>query len=230
MPRQSTSFFTKKEFAKSAGFSAGLVTASFTTGAMTTAGTAVLSAPLWIGAILGLLPAQIASAHLSAKYDRILRQSPNLNAFCQFTIRATTTALGMLIGIATASMVVGLTINPFTLPALITGGVCAGIIFGLYLYANSKKSHRYERIDPIPHTHDQDSSAAGIVRLAWARDAKAGNTADNYDNGVQISHLSSLAQSSRYKSGTRAASASAKPVWLHNNDNSDSDDENKLRL
>ncbi|NDH68855.1 MAG: hypothetical protein EBY22_13310, partial [Gammaproteobacteria bacterium] len=89
------------------------------------------------GGLLGLLPAQMMHTYLAAKFDRIYTESPNMNAFCHFTIRATTAVVGILLGLIVTSLMVNLAINPFVLPALVAGGISAAIIIGLYAYAYS---------------------------------------------------------------------------------------------
>ena len=138
MRQLSESFFNKKEVASFAGFAVGNLTSSLSTGVIST--TFVFATPMFpivVGSLLGLLPAQMIHKNLAAKYDEIFRNSPNMNAFCHFTIRATTAVVGILLGLIVTSLMVNLAINPFVLPALVAGGISAAIIIGLYAYVYS---------------------------------------------------------------------------------------------
>lgn len=154
MRQRSDSFFNKKELASFAGLVVGFVTSSYSTGVgvISTAGVfATPMLPILVGSLLGLLPAQMMHTHLAAKYDVIFRNSPNMNAFCHFTIRATTAVVGILLGLIVTSLMVNLAINPFVLPALVAGGISAAIIIGLYAYAYSvlrpaMQKRDYERL------------------------------------------------------------------------------------
>lgn len=138
MRQRSESFFNKKEVASFAGLAVGFVTSSYSTGVISTTGVfATPILPIVVGSLLGLLPANVIHKHLAAKYDEIFRNSPNTNAFCHFTIRATTAVVGILLGLIVTSLMVNLAINPFVLPALVAGGISAAIIVGLYAYAYS---------------------------------------------------------------------------------------------
>lgn len=96
--------------------------------------------PVCVGMIIGLLPASMSEIYLQQKYlgDDIFDDKPYASAMFLFVLRASTQILGILIGLAIASMVVTLTMNPFTTPALIAGGVSATIILGLFLYLNHR--------------------------------------------------------------------------------------------
>ena len=132
--RSPDSFFNKKQIAMSAGVAIGGTISAYSTGIISTTGAVTISLPIIMGTMIGILPAALVSTHLSHVFDR-LGLTPNFNALCQFTIRATTLILGILLGLAATSLLVSLTINPFTTPALIAGGVSAGLIVGLYVYA-----------------------------------------------------------------------------------------------
>lgn len=137
MLRRSESFFSKKSIASSVGLTSGILTTSYTTGFLTATGFAPLTIPIGMGFLIGILPASIVSSHLDGVYDRLQLKS-NFRAICAFTILATTHILGTLLSFAAISLLVGLTINPFTTPALIAGGVSAGLIVGLYVYADQR--------------------------------------------------------------------------------------------
>lgn len=93
-----------------------------------------LNLPIIFGAMIGIVSATRVSKHLSGIYDK-LDLNPRVHTLCQFTISATTVILGVLLGLAATSLLVTFTMNPFTTPALIAGGVSAGLIVGLYVYA-----------------------------------------------------------------------------------------------
>ncbi|MEI6093854.1 MAG: hypothetical protein WCR08_00085 [Gammaproteobacteria bacterium] len=138
MRRPTESFFKKKELASSAGLAVGNLISALSTGFLSTTFVfATPMLPILVGGLLGLLPAQMMHTYLAAKFDRIYTESPNMNAFCHFTIRATTAVVGILLGLIVTSLMVNLAINPFVLPALVAGGISAAIIIGLYAYAYS---------------------------------------------------------------------------------------------
>ncbi|MBP6919096.1 MAG: hypothetical protein KBB94_09285 [Legionellaceae bacterium] len=158
MRQRSESFFNKKEVASFAGLAVGFVTSSYSTGVISTTGVfATPILPIVVGSLLGLLPANVIHKHLAAKYDEIFRNSPNTNAFCHFTIRATTAVVGILLGLIVTSLMVNLAINPFVLPALVAGGISAAIIIGLYAYAYSvlRPAMRRTGLDGLAETIEQ---------------------------------------------------------------------------
>lgn len=119
-----------------AGSSVALTAVLYTTGVL--AASACL--PVCVGMIIGLLPASMSEIYLTREYpnNEIFCDKPYAEAMFSFVLRASTQILGILIGLAIASMVVTLTMNPFTTPALIAGGVSATIILGLFLYLNHR--------------------------------------------------------------------------------------------
>ena len=133
MTNANQEFFNRQELAYSAGLPGGLLTTAYTTGIVTSTGF-VFSLPVVMGSFLGVLSTSPITGYLSNKYHRIFADSPNLNALAQFTIRASTTMLGALIGLMVTSLLVTLPINPFAWPALVAGGVSAALIFALYWY------------------------------------------------------------------------------------------------
>lgn len=121
----------------------GFTTVMYTTGILS----ASVCLPVFVGMIAGLLPARMIAYHLDHEYrERVLssRTPPYLNQMFHFVLRASTDALGLLIGLATASFMATIAFNPFTTPALIAGGVSATIIVGLYLYLGRKMKQAFE--------------------------------------------------------------------------------------
>lgn len=134
MRTNSEAFFNKTTMATTMGRITGLACAGSALGVTSMA---VITLPICLGAILGLLPAELARRALSKKVSHISRD-PVFDIACNSLLAATTTLLGILIGLAVTSFLVTLTINPFTLPALIAGGVNATILLGFYLYAQNR--------------------------------------------------------------------------------------------
>lgn len=107
--RSSQSFFNRKKLVSSTGLATGFTTVFYSTGVLSATGV-TMSLPIFVGSLLGVLPAQIIHTHLSAKYNKIFRNSPNLNAFCIFMSQATTAVVGVLLGLIVTSLMVNLTL------------------------------------------------------------------------------------------------------------------------
>lgn len=179
-----------KTLAMGTGVASGVGLTAYTTG-MLTATAYGLSAPVIVGGILGLLPTQYLAVPLHRKYGSILRNSRNLETFCHFTIRATTAMLGAWIGLAATSFLFHLTINPFTLPALITAGISASIILGLYLYASSYKEEQYGLENDYVY-HTGSTSTASRQQEAYAVPLRTGVAGEKHSSNAQQTSNSSL--------------------------------------
>lgn len=128
---------------KATAAATGFTAVMYTTGILS----ASVCLPVFVGMIAGFLPVRMIAYYLNQEYqERVLswRTPPYLKEMFYFVLHASTHALGLLIGLATASLMATIAFNPFTTPALIAGGVSATIIVGLYLYLGRKMKQPFE--------------------------------------------------------------------------------------
>lgn len=173
---------TRDRFGLFAGTAMGAGLTTYTTGMLT----ASLSAPIIIGGLVGLLPVYYTK-YLHRKYAAILSESPILKATAHFIIAASSALLGTWIGLATTSVLFDAVINPFTLPALITAGISAVMILGLYLYVDfaerstiRARTNTEEEIEFVVQTRNDERRADEGVRAAQPPPPR--------DTAVAISH------------------------------------------
>lgn len=170
--------FFKQSVAGTAASGAGLTAVLYTTGIL--AANACL--PVLAGMIVGVVPTLMINMHLSQEYSsrRIFEMAPRTGAIFNFLLRAATYTLGLLISLAVASMMVTLTMNPFTTPALIAGGVSAAIIISMYLFLSYKAGQSMNALRQRPMHEsvtqlDPDwlSSTGGVGRFNRSSSSRA---------------------------------------------------------
>jgi len=128
---------TRSNLIQSAGRAVG-----FTTGFSVTLGTTgvatasvATAAPVILGAMLGTmilaLPTWSTQRNIETTFK--LDTKPMANRCCHFLLTAASTTLSVLVGLAILSAFMSIIANPFTLPALVAGGISASIMLGIYL-------------------------------------------------------------------------------------------------
>ncbi len=98
--------------------------------------------PVVFGSMLGILLLTPATNYLS---NRINGSYVVQRKYCHFALQAASWTLGSLIGLAVTSVFFSIAANPFTLPALIAGGVSAAVMLALYAITR-EQTRTYDRL------------------------------------------------------------------------------------